>query len=105
MTPINRQATRQPVVPGSSIKTSASRGSSSSPRVEGTKPKSYGKLIPSGKTFLSLKIPSSSSYAILVAPAAGCLDDDVKDPSALIVRVFGLELRRDHQSFGQTFHD
>src|SRR5580704_12587484 len=65
MTPMMRHLRRQPGKAGSSISTSTSVGSPSSALVDGMKPKSYGKVIPVGKTLVRAKTLSSSSNAYL----------------------------------------
>src|SRR5438045_932549 len=66
MTPITLHSTRQPGKSGSSVRTRTSSGSPSSALVRGTKPKSYGKTIPSGKIFDRLYIFFAGSYLILL---------------------------------------
>src|ERR1017187_2814835 len=48
------------------MKRSTSSGSPSSPRVDGMKPKSYGKTMPSGRTWPSSNAPSFGSKLYLL---------------------------------------
>ena len=66
MTPINRDGTTVPIGTGSSMSTRTSSGSPSSPAVDGMNPKSKGKLMPCGKTFLTTNAARSRSYASFV---------------------------------------
>ena len=66
MAPMRRDGTTAPTNAGSSIKRSTSIGSPSSPCVEGTKPKSKGKLAPAVSTPSSTKMPCLSSYLNLL---------------------------------------
>src|SRR5256885_13946167 len=68
MTPISVQATRQPGKSGSSVRTRTSSGSPSSAFVPGTKPKSYGKTMPSGRIFDKLYIFAGSYLSLLRLP-------------------------------------
>ena len=61
-----RDSTTQPVNAGSSINSRTSVGSPSSSLVCGTKPKSYGNVMPSASTLLNVYAPSSGSYANLL---------------------------------------
>src|SRR5204863_435641 len=63
--PISTHSTRQPGKSGSSVRTSTSRGSPSSALVDGTNPKSYGNIMPSGMTLESLSFSLDESYLIL----------------------------------------
>src|SRR5205823_10962535 len=63
---MGRHARTQPANAGSSMRTSTSTGSPSSARVEGINPKSYGKVMPAGRTFFSAKTFSFRSKAYLL---------------------------------------
>ena len=55
LTPISRTVSIAPTTPGTSLRIRISRGSPSSPFVEGTTPKSSGKHIPSGSSRFTSK--------------------------------------------------
>jgi hypothetical protein len=63
---MSRDGTRQPTKAGSSINTSTSMASPSSARVEGTKPKSYGKNAPAASTPPNLYSPCFLSHSNLL---------------------------------------
>src|SRR5690349_8731858 len=66
MMPIRRTLIRQPGCAGASMRTRMSRGSPSSPRVDGMKPKSNGNIIPSGSRPPSMNRFVSGSYLNLL---------------------------------------
>src|ERR1043166_8318591 len=66
ITPTRRQSTLQPGNRAASVSTSTSMGSPSAARVLGTKPKSYGNIIPSGMILESLKDLDDESNLILL---------------------------------------
>src|SRR5205085_7765611 len=76
-------STRQPGKSGSSVRTRTSSGSPSSALVSGTKPKSYGKTMPSGRIFDKLYIFFAGSYLILLRLPRGV--------SIVMLTVCGLE--------------
>src|SRR3954452_17888381 len=71
ITPTSRECTTHPGNTGASMSTRISSGSPSSPRVEGTKPKSNGNTAPAGSTVFSTNVPSRGSNASLLGEPFG----------------------------------